>query len=439
MRREDQGQLDRLDKETDRVDQLFCHPKSRLSRRQKIYDAVHGFIRFSELERILIDSEPFQRLHYVHQLGIAHIVYPGATHTRFEHSLGCMELATRIFDRITSKQFTLADSNYWLQIIRLAALCHDLGHLPFSHDAEKILLGPAGHEEWTLKIIQSEHLRPVWSVLQAEFPEKNVVADVLKMAIGEKKLLEMGAACAFSLEERVLSQVITGDFFGADRIDYLLRDAQCTGVAYGLFDYHQLIEMLCILPDGSELQLGIEENGIESCEALLLARHFMHQRVYQYSSVKAYKFHLARFMKSFFERGDYLANLENYLSLSDSEVLSALRRSAKDPTSPGHLDADALVRRDKRFKAIALKEGIGEDTIKNIIANLDIPEDLIFWEPASHQRQLKGLAFPVQTRSGSILLANELSQITIPSGGLQWAYVAPEYEISLRLMLEKIA
>jgi uncharacterized protein len=438
MRREGQGQLDRLEREAEGTGRLFSFPKFRLDREQKIYDAVHGFIRFSELERMLIDSEPFQRLHYIHQLGIAHIVYPGATHTRFEHSLGCMELATRIFDRITSKQFSLIDDKYWLQIIRLAALCHDLGHLPFSHDAEKVLLGPADHEEWTLKVIQSEHLRPVWTALQSEFPKKNIVTDVLKMAIGEKKLFEMGVVLTFSAEERVLSQIITGDFFGADRIDYLLRDAQCTGVAYGLFDYHQLIEMLCILPVGPELQLGIEENGIESCEALLLARHFMHQRVYQYSSVKAYKFHLARFMKSFFERGDYLANLENYLSLSDSEILSALRRSAKDPISAGHLDADALVRRDKRFKAILLKEGIREKTIKEIIAELDIPADLIFWELASHQRQLKGLSFPVQTRSGSILDSGELSQILIPSGGMQWAYVVPQHEKALRRELEKL-
>lgn len=407
-----------------------------LDRGQKIYDAVHGFIRFSELERMLIDSEPFQRLHHIHQLGIAHVVYPGATHTRFEHSLGCMELATRIFDRITSKQFSLADSRYWLQIIRLAALCHDLGHLPFSHDAEKALLGPAGHEEWTLKAIQSESLRPIWRVLQSKFPKKEIIADVLKMAIGEKKLIDMGMVLPFSSEEQVLSQVITGDFFGADRIDYLLRDAQCTGVAYGLFDYHQLIEMLCILPVNSELQLGIEENGIESCEALLLARHFMHQRVYQYSSVKAYKFHLTRFMKIFFEGGNYLDTLENYLSLSDSEILTALRKAAKDPNAAGYLDADSLLRRDKRYKAIAIKEGIGEEVIQAVIAGLEIPAEAIFWELTSQKRQAQGLSFPVQTRSGAILPAREFSQILIPSGGMQWVYVAPQYEKVLRQQLE---
>lgn len=406
---------------------------------QRIYDAVHGFIRFSELERKLIDSEPFQRLHYIHQLGIAHVVYPGATHTRFEHSLGCMELATRIFERITSKNFFLPEVEYWHQIVRLAALCHDLGHLPFSHDAEKILLGKAGHEEWTLKIIQSKHLEPVWSLLQLQFPKKNIVEDLLKMSIGDKKLRDMGVVLPFSEEEQVLSQVITGDFFGADRIDYLLRDAQCTGVAYGLFDYHQLIEMLCVLPVDGQLQLGIEENGIESCEALLLARHFMHQRVYQYSSVKAYKFHLARFMKSYFEKGDYLKSLDGYLSLSDSEILSALRRSAKDPNSPGYLDADSLLRREKRFKAIPLKEEIEEETIKQIINLLAIPEDSIFLEPVLQKKEPKGLSFPVQTRSGVIIAGSELSQISVPSGTLQWVYIVPGYENAFRQKLEYIS
>lgn len=406
-----------------------------MGRAQKIYDAVHGFIRFNELERMLIDSEPFQRLHYIHQLGIAYIVYPGATHTRFEHSLGAMELATRIFSRIASK-FSLPDADYWLQVIRLAALCHDLGHLPFSHDAEKELLGKAGHEEWTLRVIQSEALKPVWIQLNSQFLRRDVVGDVLKMAIGEKKLLEMDVTLSFSPVERVLSQVITGDFFGADRIDYLLRDAQCTGVSYGLFDYHQLIEMLCVVPFEGHLQLGIEENGIESCEALLLARHFMHQRVYQYSSVKAYKFHLARFMKRFFSMSDFLKSLEGYLSLSDSEILSALRKAAKDPKAPGHCDADSLLRREKRFKAIALKEGIGEKELKEVQSQLQIPSDALFCELTSQKRTLKGLSFPVHTRSGAVVPAGEFSQISIPSGGLQWAYVAPEFEQALRTLLE---
>lgn len=403
-----------------------------MERTQKIYDAVHGFIRFNDVERMLIDSEPFQRLHYIHQLGIAYIVYPGATHTRFEHSLGAMELATAIFERILHKQFSLANSEYWLQIIRCAALCHDLGHLPFSHDAEKELLGKEGHEQWTLKVIQDGHLQHVWDQLQKLYPGRDVVTDLLKMSIGEKKL-----NIPFSPEERVLSQVITGDFFGADRIDYLLRDAQCTGVSYGLFDYHQLIEMLCVLPFEGELQLGIEENGIESCEALLLARHFMHLRVYQYSSVKAYKFHLARFMQAFYASGHYLKDLEHYLSLSDNEILTALKKSAKDSGAPGHLDADSLLRREKRFKAVALKEGIGEKELNEIQSELGIPPDAFFWEPLIHKSSHGGFSFPVQMKSGAIVPASELSKISIPTGSMQWAYIAPQFELAFRSIMEK--
>lgn len=404
-----------------------------MEKHESIYDAVHGFIRFNPIERLLIDSEPFQRLHYIHQLGITYLVFPGATHTRFEHSLGTMELATRIFLRITAKQFSLPNADYWLQIIRLAALCHDLGHLPFSHDAEKELLGPIGHEAYTLRVIQSELLQPVWAAMHSRFPGREIVDDVLKMAIGEKKLGEIGHPLLFSPIECVLSQVITGDFFGADRIDYLLRDAQCTGVSYGLFDYHQMLEMLCVVSFEDRLQLGIEENGIASCEALLLARHFMHQRVYQYSSVQAYKFHLARFMQCFYAEADYLSDLSNYLSLTDNEILTALRKAANDPHSLGHSDADSFLKRKKRFKAIALKEGIGESRL----SELAIPSDKLFWETRLRKSAHTGLVFPVHTRSGQIIPGAEFSQISIPSNRLQWAYVDPEFEQLVRSAVEK--
>jgi hypothetical protein len=208
---------------------------------KKIYDSVHGFIHFNELEQKLIDTQAFQRLHDIHQLGMAYYVYPGATHSRFEHSLGTMELATRIFERILDKKYSCPkeplEQDYWKQIIRLAALCHDLGHLPFSHVAEKELLGEGGHENWTLKIIQSEHLKPVWQEVKKLYPKKNVEQDILKISLGEETFKSLSSTRSnFSAWEKIFAQVISGDFFGADRIDYLLRDAKCTGVAYGLFD-----------------------------------------------------------------------------------------------------------------------------------------------------------------------------------------------------------
>ena len=164
-----------------------------------------------------------------------------------------------------------SDFLYWRRVIRMSALCHDLGHLPFSHVAEKDLLGAFGHEHWTLKVIDSSYMASVWNKLRKcpgcmeELVERDIVEDIKKISVGERNWKEV-TGNAFTPWERIVSEVITGDFFGADRIDYLIRDAKSTGVAYGLFDYHQLIESLRILPSvdrgADELQLGIDESHI---------------------------------------------------------------------------------------------------------------------------------------------------------------------------------
>ena len=117
----------------------------------EIRDAIHVFVRLDSDERMVLDSRPFQRLRHIHQLALTHLVYPGATHKRFEHSLGVMELAERVFRVITAKE-NIDDAvreviqggedqlTYWRRVLRMAALCHDIGHLPFSHAAEETLL-----------------------------------------------------------------------------------------------------------------------------------------------------------------------------------------------------------------------------------------------------------------------------------------------------------
>ncbi|MEN9343300.1 MAG: hypothetical protein RLZZ453_87 [Chlamydiota bacterium] len=389
-----------------------------LQRSHKIYDAVHGFIRFNELEKQVIDSEPFQRLHGIHQLGIAYLVYPGATHTRFEHSLGTMHLATSIFERIVSKGFVLDDPIYWEQVVRFAALCHDFGHLPFSHDAEKELLGEGGHEGWTLKAIF--YLKPLFERFQEFFAGKDILGDVIKMAIGEEKLSCIEPSLIFSAEEKVLSQIVTGDFFGADRIDYLLRDAQCTGVSHGLFDYQQLIEMLTV----ADMQMCIEENGVESCEALLLARHFMHKRVYGYPSVRICKFHLASFMKLFFEGQDFLENIEAYFSLTDHEILAALRKAAKDPLDKGHLSALSLLDRHKRFKPIILSKEFSEE----ILVNLGIDRNAFWMEPFPKVSSKGKPNFLVKTKAGQVMPATSFCQIVFQPKSERMLYLSPDVE-----------
>lgn len=406
-----------------------------MSYTKKIYDSVHGFIRFNALEGELIDSAPFQRLLYIRQMGTAYLLYPGATNSRFEHSLGVMAVATQIFERIWLRfhgESEGSEFRYWRQIIRLAALCHDLGHLPFSHVAEKEILGEGGHERWTYAAIKSLFLVPIWQQLQVQYPQRRVVADLIKIAIGETKLHEIDPSLTpFTSWERVMSEVITGDFFGADRIDYLLRDARCTGLSYGLFDYHQLIEMLCIVQlPGDVLALGIEENGIESCEALLLGRHFMHQRVYQHDTVKAYSFHLARFMREFYQKKDYLSSLENYLSVNDTHILVALTEAADNR------DAGALLKRQHRYRAIERKQ-TDEKQLLALRKELNIPAHMMAWGVAPVQKKHMDFSFPVLRRNQTVVDAHECTDIQIPSGLATWIYVAPEHEEKVSQHLEQ--
>jgi len=424
---------------------------------KKIYDSVHGFIPFDEFEKELIDSLPFQRLHYVHQLGIAYLVYPGATHTRFEHAIGTMTLATLILEKICKTTRTdvfhfvprkgSSDYLYWRRVLRMAALCHDLGRLPFSDVAEKDLLGSLGHEHWTLKIIDSPYLKAVWDKLRQapayleEVVERDIVEDIKKIAVGEVKWKQAGGK-AFTPWEKIVSEVINGDFFGAGRIDYLLRDAKSTGVAYGLFDYHQLIEMLRILPTpergADELKLGIEEYGLEACEALLLSYRFMHRRIYQYSSIRAYDFHLRRFMKAIFSKKMF-DSVDDFLSLSDIDVIAALNKAAKDLALTGHHDAKCIVFRKHRFRAIALSSSIGEKDLKEFKLKFKLKENDLEWEFIPAEKPLmEKLTFPVSRKAVMIQDVRECSDLLTRSSVKQsnWAYISPQFDMEFLQFLE---
>ena len=233
-------------------------------------DPIHTFISVRTEERRVIDSRPFQRLRHIHQLALSYLVYPGATHKRFEHSLGVMDVASRIFDIVTAPANVHHDSvrniipddqtrSYWRSVVRMAALCHDLGHLPFSHAAEKELL-PEGydHERLTKDIIYSEEMEKIWKAMKPPL----ISDDIVKLAIGPKKASPPELDIELDTWESVLAEIIIGDALGADRMDYLLRDAYHAGVAYGTFDHHRLINTLRILPtefgDSDEPALGLE-------------------------------------------------------------------------------------------------------------------------------------------------------------------------------------
>ena len=301
-------------------------------RTHEFRDPIHTFIKADNRERQIIASAPFQRLRNIHQLALTYMVYPGATHRRFEHSLGVMDLAGRVFDVITnpenirfgSVESILPDRNdlpYWRRTLRAAALCHDIGHLPFSHAAEKELL-PAGHdhEDLTVSLIQSDHFRKVW-VSDGEMPIDP--GHVAKIAVGQNKLKDQ----PFTVWETILSEIITGNALGVDRIDYLLRDSYHAGVAYGKFDHHRLIESIRILPEttaeggSQEPSLGVESGGLHSAEALLLARYFMWEQVYCHPVRRIYDIHLKEFMLAYFGREKYPLNLGKHIATTDNEIL----------------------------------------------------------------------------------------------------------------------
>jgi HD superfamily phosphohydrolase len=335
-------------------------------RLHEVRDAVHVFVGFDDDERLVIDSAAFQRLRHIHQLALTYKVYTGASHKRFEHSLGVMHLVGRIFDVITRAD-KISDSvrsampepgqndyGYWRTVVRLAALCHDMGHLPFSHAAEDELL-PDGvdHERITWDIVHSEPMTAIFAAITPPVRPD----DVGKLAVGPRKAERLQLGVEFDAWEAILAEVIVGDSFGADRMDYLLRDSLHTGVAYGRFDHERLINTLRVMPEpareegetdeaATEPVLGCERGGLQSAEQLLLARYFMFSQVYHHPTRLAYNEHLKQFLKLWLPGGVFPVDVDGHLGYDDSDVLVALKQAHADPEHPAHEPARRIVGRD---------------------------------------------------------------------------------------------
>jgi len=398
----------------------------------EIRDPIHVFIKLDSDERKVLNSRPFQRLRHIHQLAMTFLVYPGATHRRFEHSLGVMELASRIFDVLTNPgnltdiiRGLLPEINedpklsYWRRVIRMAGLCHDLGHLPFSHAAEKDLLPEDfTHERLTAEIILSEEMCKIWTEMTPPLRPD----DVVKLAVGPKEAKKINPSLQFSTWEDLLSDIIVGDAFGADRIDYLLRDSHHSGVAYGKFDHYRLIDTLRILtppPSGQdeantalEPTLGVEEGGIHSAEALLLARYFMFTQLYLHPVRRAYDIHLKDFLKEWLPGGKFPTDIEQHLQITDNEVMAAVLKAARNEKAEGHEPAKRIVHR-LHFRCLYQRNP--DDIEVNPAAGDHVFEAAKLKFGESHVRRdqyTKGGApdFPVKARDERIVSSASLSE-----------------------------
>ena len=328
----------------------------------EIRDPIHVFIRLTTDERKILDSRPFQRLRQIHQLAMTYLVYPGATHRRFEHSLGVMELASRVFDVITADanihdkvRYILPPDqkkDYWKSILRMAGLCHDLGHLPFSHGAEKELLSEGwNHERITAEIIRSDEMEKIWRKVTPPLRSE----EIIKVALGAKEAKKLDLD--LNDWETILSEIIIGDTFGVDRMDYLLRDSLHAGVVYGKFDHYRLIDTLRILPSSeeetgsTEPSLGLTAGGLQSAEALLWARYFMYSQVYFHSVRRIYDIHLQNFLQSWLKDGKFSTDIETHLAMTDNEVIAEMRKAALDSEHPAHIHAKRIIERE-HFKVL---------------------------------------------------------------------------------------
>ncbi|HNS82571.1 MAG TPA: HD domain-containing protein [Methanolinea sp.] len=234
-----------------------------------IKDPVHGYVEVPSSMVSLLDSAPMQRLRYVRQLGFSYLVYPGAHHTRFEHSLGTMHLAG-----VMARQLDL-DADERL-LVAAAGLLHDIGHGPFSHAIEPL------SEEFAAKSHQD-----VEGLL--EQPETG--------GILERMGVDPDGVTSMIKGEHPLSGIIHGEL-DVDRMDYLLRDAHYTGAPYGTVDAHRLIRSTT-LADG---RVVLEEAGINAAESLLIARTLMRPAVYFH--------HVSRIAEMMFQ-GAVMAHVES--------------------------------------------------------------------------------------------------------------------------------
>jgi HD superfamily phosphohydrolase len=325
---------------------------------QKVRCPVHGFIHYSANERRIIDHSVFQRLRHIKQLAMTYLVYPGAMHSRFEHSLGVMELATQAFDILILKhkdrlmlelaqipelsEDTLAKAR---QIVRLMALLHDVGHPAFSHAAESTIPG-GDHEKLSVYVLED--------VLAAEI-DATFFDGTSRLLV---RLMEKSEELTF-LREFVASQM------DMDRTDYLRRDSLHCGVDYGVFDSRRLIESLTVIenPDSGRLQLAISRGGEHAFEALILARYQMNTQVYLHRIRRIYDYYLTEYMKLWGK--EHHRTFDEVLQHDDTSVLQEMRRDSADVT-PRSVWARRIVERNHHRLVLETGDYADEQTLRRM-------------------------------------------------------------------------
>lgn len=275
-------------------------------------DPLYGFIGLTHTELKLLGTPVVQRLRRIKQLGNTHLVYPGACHSRFEHTLGVLHIANRMAEELRLNETDI-------KIIRYAALLHDIGHGPLSHNFETILENinneKISHESITLRIIEED--RDIDRIMGGH-------KDEVLLLFNEKN-------------DTVNRKIISGNI-DADRLDYLRRDSYHSGVAYGIFDLERILHTIQKIVDGDRSEIAILKKGQDAIESYSLARFLMHTQVY-YHHVRAITDNMLNRAVEIAVRDDIFSMdllkfdsndfLNNYLSLDDSRLFIKILSNKK--------------------------------------------------------------------------------------------------------------
>lgn len=367
---------------------------------------MHGFIEVRPHEKEIIDSAVFQRLRKIRQLSFCHLVYHGAEHSRFGHSIGVMHLASRILSQAirNSEEFgtdSIKADLYDEKNLRLAALLHDIGHPPFSHGLEKSVL--TKHEEYSSQLIEGP-LAPL--IEKAECDPKEI------------SNLVQGRAKKTYLAKILSSQL------DADRMDYLTRDSRFTGVMYGVFDLERLILSLAVKND----QLVVLQKGLFAADQFLISRFYMYEQVYLHEAKRAFEGMASLFAKSAGQSMGYptvkevssTKGIAKFLDCDDEWFVGLLNTESKIDSVRGRL-AYQLARRIPYKKVVdskdlsklyAKKEGrpmqesglSGIDVIRRVLdENIDKlglnPIDVLFDTYRNLPLELRPYTNPFQSKS----------------------------------------
>ena len=382
---------------------------SRLDYWGEIKDPVHGYVYITEVEKEIIDSYPVQRLRRLRQLAGAEYVYPGANHTRFEHSVGVMYLAGKVTENPNISRL-LDDEE--VELLRLAALLHDVGHGPFSHIFEHLLVKELGktHEDMTVWIVQNSELKDLLNKIGYD-PEV-----VGKLAVGV--LHKSGKS--------FLDQIITSSI-DVDKLDFVVRDTYHTGAEYGYIDVFRLIHTLDVLGEDLAVDLG----ALSALESFLIARMESFKSIYFHRVGRAAQIMLATAMEKANEDLGLTSfkTPEEYLAMDDYTVWSMLKNCEKSRGVIENLERRRMLKcayertfyeKDTMVSNIFSREAYRKQLQVDIAKEADVPTEAVIIDvptvpsvPYHHSVLMEPMEIPVfyKTKEGE-KIPRRLSEIS---------------------------